>query len=176
MRKSAGGQKSVFTVFVSGKSGSGKTHLIERLIPALVRHGYRVGTIKHASHGFQLDVKGKDSWRHLQAGASAVAIASADQLALFARERKEPRLAEIAGKISDKADIILVEGYHRAQADEPSLIVSSAAGGRRAVLGVDKRRGDRRRFLPGAVDPIADWVETKYFLHTCPHDRWERRC
>ena len=53
-----------------GRSNSGKTTLIERVIPELVRAGYKVATVKHAGHGFDLDTEGKDSWRHKQAGAS----------------------------------------------------------------------------------------------------------
>ena len=54
-----------------GRSNSGKTTLIERVIPMLVRAGYKVATVKHAGHGFDLDTEGKDSWRHKQAGASS---------------------------------------------------------------------------------------------------------
>ena len=59
-----------------GRSNSGKTTLIERVIPELVRAGYKVATVKHAGHGFDLDTEGKDSWRHKQAGASTVVIIS----------------------------------------------------------------------------------------------------
>ena len=68
-----------------GRSNSGKTTLIERVIPELVRAGYKVATVKHAGHGFDLDTEGKDSWRHKQAGASSVVIISTSSLAVFAR-------------------------------------------------------------------------------------------
>src|SRR5438876_10539583 len=55
-----------------GRSNSGKTTLIERVIPVLVREGYRIATIKHAGHGFDLDTEGKDSWRLKRAGAKTV--------------------------------------------------------------------------------------------------------
>ena len=67
-----------------GRSNSGKTTLIERVIPELVRAGYKVATVKHAGHGFDLDTEGKDSWRHKQAGASSVVIISKSRLAMFA--------------------------------------------------------------------------------------------
>ena len=63
-------------VSIIGKSGSGKTTLIEKLIPELKRRGYRIGTIKHTVHEFDLDVRGKDSWRHKAAGAQAVLLAA----------------------------------------------------------------------------------------------------
>src|SRR2546427_449321 len=59
-----------------GRSNSGKTTLIERLIPVLVREGYRIATIKHAGHGFDLDTEGKDSWRLKRAGAKTVIVTS----------------------------------------------------------------------------------------------------
>ncbi|MBI4472863.1 MAG: molybdopterin-guanine dinucleotide biosynthesis protein B, partial [Acidobacteria bacterium] len=66
-----------------GRSNSGKTTLIERLVPELVRAGYKVATVKHAGHGFDLDTEGKDSWRHKRAGASSVIVLSNGSLAMF---------------------------------------------------------------------------------------------
>ena len=63
-------------VAIVGKSDSGKTTLIEKLVPELVRLGLRVGTVKHDAHSFEIDHPGKDSWRHGQAGAEAYVIAS----------------------------------------------------------------------------------------------------
>ena len=73
----------------AGRSNSGKTTLIERVIPALTRAGYRVATVKHAGHGFELDTEGKDSWRHKQAGASAVVVLSKGSMAMFADTSEE---------------------------------------------------------------------------------------
>ena len=66
-----------------GRSNSGKTTLIERLILELTESGYRVATIKHAGHGFDLDTEGKDSWRHKRAGARQVVVLSKSSLAMF---------------------------------------------------------------------------------------------
>ncbi|HEU4780441.1 MAG TPA: molybdopterin-guanine dinucleotide biosynthesis protein B, partial [Steroidobacteraceae bacterium] len=64
-------------VAIVGRQGSGKTTLIERLIPALQRRGLTVSTIKHTHHHqIELDVPGKDSYRHRMAGASEVIVAS----------------------------------------------------------------------------------------------------
>jgi len=70
-------------VCIVGKSGSGKTTLIEKLIPELSHRGYRIGTIKHAAHRIDMDKKGKDSWRHRQAGAHTVVVASDKTIAGF---------------------------------------------------------------------------------------------
>ena len=62
-------------ITVVGFSDAGKTTIIEKLVPELKQRGYRVGTVKHAAHGFAVDREGKDSWRHQQAGADIVAVA-----------------------------------------------------------------------------------------------------
>jgi len=69
-------------ISIAGKSGSGKTTLIEKIIPELKKRGYKVGTVKHAYHGFDLDQKGKDSWRHKEAGADMVIVSSLDRIAM----------------------------------------------------------------------------------------------
>ena len=110
---------SIPVVCIIGRSDSGKTTLIEKLIPELKRRGYRVGTVKHHSHaGFDIDKPGKDSWRHAQAGSDHVIIAAPDKIASYRLVEKEPTLDEIVGEIKD-VDIILVEGYK--QAGKPSI-------------------------------------------------------
>ncbi len=63
-------------ICIVGRSQSGKTTLIEKLIPVLKNRGHRIGTIKHSQHIFDFDKSGKDSWRHKDAGAETVIIAS----------------------------------------------------------------------------------------------------
>jgi molybdopterin-guanine dinucleotide biosynthesis protein B len=99
-------------VSVVGKSNVGKTTLLEKLIPELKRRGYRVATVKHDAHSFEMDTPGKDTWRHRQAGADVVVISSRDKLAMIRRLTDEMSLADIAASITD-VDIILTEGYKR---------------------------------------------------------------
>ncbi|MEQ1792545.1 MAG: molybdopterin-guanine dinucleotide biosynthesis protein B [Nitrospira sp.] len=95
-----------------GRSNSGKTTLIERVIPELVRAGYRVATVKHAGHGFDLDTEGKDSWRHKRAGASAVIVMSRGSLAMFADVPEEMKVEEIRDRFLDGSyDLIIAEGW-----------------------------------------------------------------
>ncbi len=95
-----------------GRSNSGKTTLIERLIPELVQAGYRVATIKHAGHGFDLDTEGKDSWRHKRAGASAVMVLSKGSLALFSNVSDEIKVEELRDRFLDRSiDLIIAEGW-----------------------------------------------------------------
>src|SRR5881397_3942140 len=95
-----------------GRSNSGKTTLIERVIPELVRSGYKVATVKHAGHGFDLDTEGKDSWRHKQAGASSVVVISKGSMAMFADVSDQMKVEEIRDRFLDASyDLIIAEGW-----------------------------------------------------------------
>lgn len=95
-----------------GRSNSGKTTFIERVIPELVRAGYKVATVKHAGHGFDLDTEGKDSWRHKQAGASSVVILSKGSMAVFADVSDQLKVEDVRDRLLDDTyDLILAEGW-----------------------------------------------------------------
>lgn len=103
---------SIPIVSFIGRSNSGKTTLIERVIPELVKAGYRVATVKHAGHGFDLDTEGKDSWRHKRAGASSVVIVSKGSLALFADVSEQLKVEEVRDRFLDGSyDLIIAEGW-----------------------------------------------------------------
>ena len=97
-----------------GYSGSGKTTLLVRLLPELVGRGYRVSTMKHAHHGFDVDQPGKDSHEHRQAGATEVLVTSARRWALMHenRDAPEPRPQDLIGHMTP-VDLLLIEGFKR---------------------------------------------------------------
>jgi molybdopterin-guanine dinucleotide biosynthesis protein B len=99
---------------LAGWSGAGKTTLLTRLIPHLTGQGLCVSVIKHAHHQFDVDVPGKDSWRHREAGAAEVLVSSQNRWALMheLRGAAEPRLAELLGRMSP-VDLVVVEGFKR---------------------------------------------------------------
>lgn len=117
---------------LAGWSGAGKTTLIVKLIPALKAKGLSVSTLKHAHHQFDIDKPGKDSFRHREAGAQEVLIASASRFALLheLNGAPEPSLASLIGKF-EAVDLLLVEGFraephaklevHRAENAKPFL-------------------------------------------------------
>ncbi len=96
-------------VCIVGHSDSGKTTLIEKLIPELKRRGYRIATIKHASHGFDMDKPGKDSWRHRTAGADAVMVASPGKIALMQNTNSDS-LDDMLPYFRN-TDMVIAEGY-----------------------------------------------------------------
>ncbi len=108
-------------VSIVGRSGVGKTTLLEKLVSELTRRGVRVAIIKHHTHPTPIDIPGKDSARFTEAGATAVLVASPVELARFERTPRELTLAEIAGQVAD-ADLILAEGFKREPA--PKIEVS----------------------------------------------------
>ncbi len=97
---------------LAGWSGAGKTTLLARVIPELVAQSLKVSTVKHAHHAFDVDRPGKDSWRHRQAGASEVLIASSKRFALMheLRDEDEPKLAQLLARLSP-VDLVIVEGF-----------------------------------------------------------------
>jgi len=113
-------------IFVSGSSNSGKTTLIEMLIPRLRRKGLRVGTIKHAHQGCEIDQPGKDSWRHAEAGASAVTVVAPNQTALLVQTEKEMALGQAIQQMAHHADLILAEGYKGTQGSK--ILLEPEAG------------------------------------------------
>jgi molybdopterin-guanine dinucleotide biosynthesis protein MobB len=99
---------------IVGYKNAGKTGLMERLVTEIAGRGFSVSTLKHAHHTFDVDQPGKDSFRHRQAGASQVLLASRDRWALMTELRgaDEPPLADLLRLLSP-VDLVLVEGYKR---------------------------------------------------------------
>jgi molybdopterin-guanine dinucleotide biosynthesis protein B len=116
-----------------GYSGAGKTTLVERLIPLLRLEGQRVSVLKHAHHDFDVDHVGKDSWRHREAGAFEVVIASDRRLAKM-REYPALRAPDLHELIAELAacDWVLVEGFKHAAL--PKIEVWRAATGKPALF------------------------------------------
>lgn len=110
-------------ISVVGKSRSGKTTLIEKLIPELKRRGYRIGTVKHAFHKFEMDKKGKDSWRHKAAGAATVIVVAQDTLAMV-KDESLNSLNDLE-KYFDDMDLVITEGFK--QKNKPKIEVCRAA-------------------------------------------------
>ena len=120
---------------VIGWKNSGKTGLMERLIIALRAQGFSVSSIKHAHHAFDIDRPGKDSFRHRQAGAGEVLLASRHRWVLMHENTpdQEPALAALLARLSP-VDIVLVEGYKR---DNPPKIEAHRAATGQPLIAQD---------------------------------------
>ena len=99
---------------ITGWKNSGKTTLTEKLVAELVLRGYRIATVKHAHHEFDIDHEGRDSYRHRKAGASQVAVVSSKRWALIheLHGETEPPLDAVIAKLAP-SDLIIVERYKR---------------------------------------------------------------
>ena len=98
------------TVSFIGRSGSGKTTFLEKLIPLMTQRGHRIGVVKNAHHGGEIDIPGKDSYRLRKAGASQVILNTPAQMALIrSQEGKRPLLELLA--YFKEVDLIIIEGY-----------------------------------------------------------------
>ena len=115
---------------IVGRSQSGKTTLIEKLIPELKRRGYRVGTIKHSHHVFDFDKTGKDSWRHKDAGAETVMIASPGKIAMVKNDHLGT-LDSLQNFFGDM-DLVITEGYKKEK--KPKIEVVRSARHAEALL------------------------------------------
>jgi molybdopterin-guanine dinucleotide biosynthesis adapter protein len=123
---------SMKVIGFAGFSGSGKTTLIERVVPILTNIGLRVSLVKHAHHKFDVDVPGKDSYRHRAAGCAEVLVTSSNRWVLMheLRGAPEPSLDEALRRLSP-CDVVFVEGFkyaaipkievHRAQSQAALL-------------------------------------------------------
>jgi molybdopterin-guanine dinucleotide biosynthesis protein B len=158
-------------VSIVGRSNSGKTTLLEKLIRALAARGRRIGTIKHHFHGpVEVDVPGKDSWRHRQAGARVVALASRETLFIVGETHGEWPLPQIAHQALFDVDLILTEGFKAGPM--PKIEVNRAAQSLPLLCGPEDRLmavvSDRDhpvsvpRFGLEDIGPLTDFIEREF--------------
>jgi len=160
-------------VSVVGRSNAGKTTFLEKLIRELKRRGYRVGTIKHYEHDFDIDQPGKDSWRHAQAGSDVVVIASPQKMALIRRMDAELPLDEIVADMP--VDIVITEGYKHER--KPKIEVFRRALASELLCAEDELLAivaDQPFAIPvpqfelNDASGVADLLESKYILAAKP--------
>jgi molybdopterin-guanine dinucleotide biosynthesis adapter protein len=107
------GKYVIPVISVIGRTNTGKTTLLERLIPALRSRGLRIGTVKHHARDFEIDREGKDSYRHKKAGASVSMITSPEKIGLVADVTQELTLSELVGLYMRDINLVITEGYKR---------------------------------------------------------------
>lgn len=135
-----------------GKSNVGKTTFLEKVIREFKRRGFRVGVVKHDSHGFDIDRPGKDTWRLAQAGSDVVVISSPQKLAIIEQLDEERGLDEISQHLNADLDIVLTEGYKRG--DKPKIEIS---------------RAERSTELICSEDELLGIVTDQHFTMNVPH-------
>ena len=157
-------------ICIVGASNVGKTTFLEKLIPELTRRGYRVGTIKHDVHGFEMDHEGKDTWKHRQAGAQTIAISSPRQVATIRRVGEEMGLEEVVGRYFWGENLLLAEGYKRSHFPKIEVFRSTVEpkpictlqDNLIAVVTDETTDMEVPTFGFDAVSGVADFIETRF--------------
>jgi len=161
-------------LLIVGYKKTGKTTLIEKLIPELSQRGYRVGTIKHhhSRSPMEVDAPGKDSWRHRRSGAKSVVLVSPDQLAVFQDRDSATPLDDLIKYMRD-VDIVLVEGFR--SEPKPRIEIHGASNGAPvspksddhllAIISPEKRNGEVPCFSPDEIEPLADVIEKRILMN-----------
>ena len=120
-------------ISIVGKSNSGKTVLVEKLIKELKKRGYRIGIIKHAHHGFNIDKRGKDSWRHKKAGADTVVAVSPGML-IMVKDHEDESIDAHRKYVMDM-DLVITEGFKKEK--KPKIEILRAARNNKPLFGDD---------------------------------------
>ena len=151
-----------------GYANSGKTTVISQLIRELKQRGCRIAVVKHDVHGFAMDVPGKDSWKHAEAGADIVCVSSAGRFALIEKRAVELPLNTILERIKD-VDLIIVEGYKRENLPKIEVFRSESGNeslgvlpGLLAVVSDILLYPGVRHFEHDQITALADYLESAY--------------
>lgn len=113
----------MIVIAVIGSKNSGKTTAIEALVEGLTKRGYRVATVKHVSEpSFTIDVEGKDTWQHAQAGAKTVVVVAPKELGIIRKtDTTKLSLQEIIRNCQNDTDIVVLEGFRNLVEHEPTV-------------------------------------------------------
>ncbi|MFO8143443.1 MAG: molybdopterin-guanine dinucleotide biosynthesis protein B [Dehalococcoidales bacterium] len=157
-------------VSVVGRSASGKTTLIEKLLSELAGRGFRIATIKHTPDDVEFDEPGKDSWRHFEAGSQAAVISSPGRVLLIKPSLELARVAEVARLIGEDYDLVITEGFkrdnapkimvHRSELGSPPANLSKLI----AVVSDKQESGGVRHFQTDDIKGIADLLEKGFII------------
>jgi len=163
-------------VSIVGSKKVGKTTLVVRLVEELTKRGYRVGTIKHDAHGFEIDREGKDSYRHFHAGAEATVIASEHKVALVRRLNEPLALDAIVAAYLGDLDLVITEGFKSQDKPKievfrkqhrPSLLCTPADG--LIAVASDSQLSVGVPVLPlDDTAAIVDFIIERFLAHSSP--------
>jgi molybdopterin-guanine dinucleotide biosynthesis adapter protein len=161
-------------VCVVGRSNSGKTTLVEKLLVELTSRGYRIATVKHAQD-MDLDRPGTDSWRHLAAGSEVMVLATRDRVALMKNPSTPPTLDEMVRLIGEDYDLVLAEGFKAESA--PKIEVQRNATGPLlpdlksliAVMSDEQVETGARKYRWNDVKGLADLIEDGFIKPNQAH-------
>jgi molybdopterin-guanine dinucleotide biosynthesis adapter protein len=155
-------------ISIVGKSSTGKTTFLEKLIREITGRGYKVATIKHSHHSISFDNPNKDSWRHARAGAAATMVSSTTEIQIIKPIPAELTIEELARYLGEDYDLVLTEGFSRG--DAPKIEIHRKESGPLlenakylfAVVTDEPLEVEARQFGLDDVKGVADLLEEKY--------------
>jgi molybdopterin-guanine dinucleotide biosynthesis protein B len=151
-------------VSVVGHSNSGKTTLVEKIVPELRSRGYRVATVKHAQD-IHLDQPGTDSWRHIEAGSQATVLATENRVVLIRPTVSLINLDEVVHLLGEDYDVIIAEGFKgesapkiEVQRNETGPLLTDLKG-LFAVVSDEAVQTKAKKFSWSDIRPLVDLIE-----------------
>ncbi len=155
-------------ISIVGKSSTGKTTFLEKLIGEVTSRGYKVATIKHSHHSISFDQPNKDSWRHAKAGAAATMVSSTTEIQVIKPIAQELSINELARYLNEDYDLVLTEGFSRGNAPkieihrkESGPLLENAAN-LFAVVTDEPLETEAKQFAHDDVKGVADLLEEKF--------------
>lgn len=158
-------------VSIVGKSGAGKTTLIERLIVEFKKRGYRVAVVKHSRQKIDMDKQGKDSWKFAQTGSDAVVVSSPDKLVFTKNVDGDPSIEEILRIIGNDFDLALIEGFRKSKAPKIEVHRKELGDGllcspeELSAIVTDESLNADVPQLSNDTQAIADFIEKNFLFH-----------
>lgn len=158
-------------VLIVGKSNSGKTTLVEKLIRELKTRRYTIGSVKHTHDKFDFDKEGKDSWRHKKAGADATLVVTDTRVALV-RDDTRPYLEKMQDYLCE-TDLIIAEGFKTQALPKIEIFRKDSPHKEPLCLGDPNLRAfvtdlDLRPDVPvfglEETEALADFIESSFLL------------
>lgn len=160
-------KKRPFILSIIGKSDSGKTTLILKLLHEFKKLGSSVAVAKHCPHGFDLDVEGKDSWKFSQAGSEGIFLTSGDKFAVIRSKQESTNLKDKLSDYFSDFDIVLMEGYNNEIGINKIQIIRQAVGGEQdnsddtvAYVSDMALNTDKPIYKPNDISSIVTFIET----------------
>lgn len=160
-------------ISIVGYANSGKTTVIVKIIAELKSRKYRVATIKHHRGDFDIDHKGKDTYKHMKAGAETTILSSPNKFAVISKVSEEKSLEDLISYIDD-VDIIITEGYKTE--DKPKIEVFRESNNKERIKGIEKELiavisdSEIAKTVPSfsfsSIKEIVDFIETVMFHNT----------
>ena len=154
---------------ITGSKDVGKTYYASLIIKLLVESGYKIGSIKHAHHDFDIDKPGTDSFKHRQSGSSEVIISSSKRWAKIIENnnKNEKNLNELLREFND-IDVAIVEGFKKENHPKIEIISKNSKNINNeiknvvAIVADDKIDSSKPVFKKNDVESLTKFIIDKF--------------